>query len=92
MRASRVTANTVPCALPPDLSYCCRQLLQVQGRALGVQAAWQLLSECMVVKFSGPLARRWARTLHKPRQLVVPGGSLLASMRAMAAHHSQWVW
>ncbi|KAF8062000.1 Pigl [Scenedesmus sp. PABB004] len=69
-------------------------LLATRGTALGVCAAWQLVSECLAVKFSCaaavPLAAALAR--RAPGHALVRGGDVAASVRAMAAHGSQWVW
>lgn len=74
------------------LGGACRQLLCSQGRALGVQQGWQLVSEALLVKYSCLAALPLVSALRQPRQVVLLGGSLLTSLRAMAAHYSQWVW
>lgn len=83
------------CALcfPAALRHCLRrQLLASKGRQLGVQQAWQLVSELLLVKFSCLLALPAIFGLKKPSQVVVLGGHVGTSLKAMAAHHSQWVW
>lgn len=67
-------------------------LLAAKGSALGVQHAWQLVSESLLVKFTCLLAVLVTNFLRKPGQLVVCGGRLCCSLKAMAAHRSQFVW
>lgn len=69
-----------------------RQLLASKGRSLGVQHGWQLVSEALLVKYSCLLALPLLARLRGAGQLVLRGGALHQSLRAMAAHHSQWVW
>lgn len=69
-----------------------RQLLATQGRQLGVQQAWQLVSELLLVKYSCLLAVPAIMGLKRPSQVAVLGGNVLTSLKAMAAHRSQWVW
>lgn len=67
-------------------------LLAARGRALGVSEAWQLATLNPLRKFSAALERLVAPYLAPRGALVVGGGSLAVSLRAMRAHASQWVW
>jgi hypothetical protein len=50
------------------------------------------VSEHLLVKYSCLLSLPVLRLLLKPGQLLISGGSVSRNIRAMAAHHSQWVW
>lgn len=69
-----------------------RQLLCTQGRGLGVRQGWMLVSEGLQLKYSCLLALPLVAALRQAGQVVLRGGSLITSLRAMAAHNSQWVW
>eukprot|EP00775_Hariotina_reticulata_P002590 gene2590-2892_t len=69
-----------------------RQLLAAKGLSLGITQAWQLVSEHLVVKYSGLCSLRLLGLRLKQGQLLILGGNASLSLRAMAAHHSQWVW
>lgn len=71
---------------------CGRQLLSTHGSSLGVTQGWQLVSEQLYVKYSCLLAMPIITALARPNQWLVRGGNVRCSIRAMAAHHSQWVW
>jgi len=57
-----------------------------------VEQAWQLVTELLAAKYSCLLAIPLMAALKRPGQVLVCGGSLSRSIKAMAAHHSQWVW
>lgn len=82
------------CCTPvqPAGGLSCRQLLTSKGRRLGIKHGWQLVSEALLVKYSCLLALPLLAGLRGSAQMVLRGGSLQQSLRAMAAHHSQWVW
>jgi hypothetical protein len=69
-----------------------RHLLATKGRQLGVQQAWQLVSEVLLVKYSCLLAVPAIMGLKRQSQVAVLGGNVSTSLQAMAAHQSQWVW
>lgn len=69
-----------------------RQLLASKGHQLGVQHAWQLVSELLLVKYSCLLALPAILGLKSSSQVVVLGGHVWTSLKAMAAHRSQWMW
>jgi hypothetical protein len=50
------------------------------------------VSECLLHKYSCVLAVLLSALLRRPDQMLVTGGRVAASVRAMAAHQSQWVW
>lgn len=70
----------------------CRLLLESEGHHLGVQHGWQLVSESLLHKYSCLLAVLLSALLLRRGQVLVLGGKVWASVRAMAAHTSQWVW
>lgn len=69
-----------------------RLLLESEGHHLGVQHGWQLVSESLLHKYSCLLAVLLSALLLRRGQVLVLGGKVWASVRAMAAHTSQWVW
>ncbi|KAF6259097.1 N-acetylglucosaminylphosphatidylinositol de-N-acetylase family protein [Scenedesmus sp. NREL 46B-D3] len=69
-----------------------RLLLESQGRQLGVQAGWQLVSERLLHKYGCLLSAPLSALLLRPGQALVTSARVWASVRAMAAHKSQWVW
>jgi hypothetical protein len=50
------------------------------------------VSECLLHKYSCVLSVLLAALLLQPGKVLVVGGKVAASVRAMAAHKSQWVW
>jgi hypothetical protein len=51
-----------------------------------------LVSESLLIKYSCLMALPLVAALRQAGQVVLRGGSLITSLRAMAAHNSQWVW
>lgn len=49
-------------------------------------------SECLLHKYSWLLSIILSALLLKQDQVLVLGGNVWTSMKAMAAHRSQWVW
>lgn len=80
------------CTIAMLFAMPCRQLLCTHGRTLGIQQGWMLRSEALPVKYSCLLALPVVTALRKAGQVVLRGGNLMTSLRAMAAHNSQWVW
>jgi hypothetical protein len=57
-----------------------------------VQQAWQLVSECLPVKYSCLLALPVLLAVRNRQQVLLVSWRLRQNLQAMAAHSSQWVW